>query len=185
MGEKTDPKIYAENTRNKLASKIKMPKIDFCWEDAQFQDAIQKKYKYNPNFCIPKFHKMRVLYQAKYKSLMKYADEFLNPESSEFVSVFRVAEAIKNPSKQPIIAKQDFLNKLDLENYYGKSDRVARNLPVARVINKFYEKIGTFDTWPEILHFSDCLEILVVRDIVAGIQDINVRQVTPVENSNQ
>merc|ERR1712183_599645 len=143
-----------------MSAKLKLPKIDVCWEDAQFQEKIQKKYGYNPNFCIPKFHKLRILYQAKFKSLMEYADQFLDPKKSEFVSVFRIAEDLKVPSKQPIISKRDFLEKLKLESYYRKSDRLAKNLPISKIINRFYEKIGSIDTWPDVLHFSDCLEIL-------------------------
>lgn len=171
--EKNDPILFSENVRSKIANAINLPKLDVCWEDLVFQEIIHAEFKeYNPIHGMVKFHKLRCLYQAKFKSLQKfYFEQYLGKFSSSdqqndnqrynFQAHFLKDE---NGKPQPLIKKQDLIKILDIKENSHSSSAIE--------ITRQLDKIST---WPEILNLAEALEIWIVCDKSRGIDIISKR----------
>lgn len=113
-----------------------------------------------------KFHKLRCLYKAKFKSLQKfYFDQYLgepepgNEQKFNFRQHFLEDEQGKI---QPLITKSDFIKILNIKSNTKSGIEIT-------------ETLGEMETWPEILNLADALEIMIVYDKAKGIDVVSKR----------
>lgn len=138
--EKNDPVKFADNTREKISKLINVPMHDTALEDSLLMKRFLLKFKGNPNYGIVKFVKLQVLYSANFKSVKKVFDHYIEN--------YRV-HLDKNTGA---IEKSKFFELF--------SDIFNPQLLNGDLFKHFF---GSKEDLPEILEFSDAIELLVFQ----------------------